>query len=48
MAGILYARMLGVVFYVGLVSLTSSYPSPCSPILRNFYTCVFLLIHLTV
>jgi len=30
--GILYAPMLGVVFYVALVSLTSSsYPSPCSP-----------------
>ena len=30
--GILYAPMLGVVFYVGLVSLTySSYPSACSP-----------------
>jgi len=29
--GILYAAMLGVVFYAGLVSLTSSYPSPCSP-----------------
>jgi len=29
--GILYAPMLGVVFYAGLVSLTSSsYPSPCS------------------
>jgi len=29
--GILYAHMLGVVFYVGLVSLTSSsYPSPYS------------------
>jgi len=29
---ILYAPMLGVVFYAGLVSLTSSsYPSPCSP-----------------
>ena len=30
--GILYAPMLGVVYYAGLVSLTSSsYPSPCSP-----------------
>jgi len=29
--GILYAPMLGVVIYVGLVSLTSSYPSSCSP-----------------
>ena len=29
--GILYAPMLGVVFYAGLVSLTSSYPSRCSP-----------------
>ena len=30
--GILYAPMLGVVVYAGLVSLTSSsYPSPCSP-----------------
>jgi len=30
--GILYASMLGVVFYAGLVSLTSSsYPSPCYP-----------------
>ena len=30
--GILYAPMLGVVFYAALVSLTSStYPSPCSP-----------------
>ena len=30
--GILYAPMLGVVTYAGLVSLTSSsYPSPCSP-----------------
>jgi len=30
--GILYAPMLGVVFYAGLVSLaSSSYPSPCSP-----------------
>jgi len=30
--GILYAPMLGVVFYAGLVSLTSSsYPSPFSP-----------------
>jgi len=29
---ILYAPMLGVVFYAGLVSLTShSYPSPCAP-----------------
>ena len=29
--GILYAPMLGVVVYAGLVSLTSSsYPSPCS------------------
>ena len=28
--GILYAPMLGVVFYVGLVSMTSSYPSPYS------------------
>jgi len=28
--GILYAHMLAVVFYAGLVSLTSSsYPSPC-------------------
>jgi len=38
--GILYAPMLGVVFYAGLVSLTSfSYPSPCSPYsseLRNY------------
>jgi len=31
MCGILYAPMLEVVFYAGLVSLTSSYPSPCSP-----------------
>jgi len=30
--GILYVPMLGVIFYVGLVSLTSSYPSPCSPL----------------
>jgi len=30
--GILYAHMLGVVFYAGLVSLTSSsYPSVCPP-----------------
>jgi len=30
--GILYADMLGAVFYAGLVTLTSSsYPSPCSP-----------------
>ena len=30
--GTLYAPMLGVVFYVGFVGLTSSsYPSPCSP-----------------
>ena len=29
---ILYVPMLGVIFYVGLVSLTSSYPSPCSPL----------------
>ena len=30
--GILYAPMLVVVFYAGLVSLTSSsHPSPCSP-----------------
>jgi len=30
--GILYAPMLGVLFYAGLVNLTSSsYPSPCSP-----------------
>jgi len=29
--GILYAHMLGVAFYAGLVTLTSSYPSPCSP-----------------
>jgi len=30
--GILYAPMLGVIFYMGLVSLTSfSYPSPCFP-----------------
>jgi len=30
--GILYAHMLGVVLYAGLVSLTSSsYPSPCFP-----------------
>ena len=30
--GILYPPMLGVVFYAGLVRLTSSsYPSPCSP-----------------
>ena len=29
--GILCAPMLGVVVYAGLVSLTSSYPSPCSP-----------------
>ena len=29
--GILYVRMLGEVFYAGLVGLTSSsYPSPCS------------------
>ena len=28
--GILYAPVSGVVFYSGLVSLTSSYPSPCS------------------
>ena len=29
--GILYAPMLGVVFYAALVSLaSSSYPSPCS------------------
>jgi len=27
----IYAPMLGIVFYAGLVSLTSSYPSPCSP-----------------
>ena len=31
--GILYDPMLGVVFYVGLVSLvSSSYPSPLSPL----------------
>ena len=31
--GILYIPMLGVVFYAGLVSLTSSsYPSHCSPL----------------
>ena len=31
--GILYVPMLGVVFYAGLVSMTSSsYPSPCSPL----------------
>jgi len=30
--GILYAPMLGVVYYAGLVSMTSSsYPSPCAP-----------------
>jgi len=30
--GILYAPMLGLVVYAGLVNLTSSsYPSPCSP-----------------
>ena len=30
--GVLYAPMLGVVFYEGLISLTSSsYPSLCSP-----------------
>ena len=35
--GILYAPMLGVVFYVGLVSLaSSSYPSPCSPYSSDF------------
>ena len=28
---ILYANMLGVVFYAGLVILISSYPFPCSP-----------------
>jgi len=37
---ILYVPMLGVVFYAGLVRLTSSsYPSPCSsflPINTNF------------
>ena len=34
--GILYAHMLRVVFYAGLVSLTpSSYPSPCSPYCQN-------------
>jgi len=31
--GVLYVPMLGVVFYAGLVSLTSSsYPSPRSPL----------------
>ena len=30
--GILYVPMLGVVLYAGLISLTSSYPSPCSPL----------------
>jgi len=31
--GILYAPMLGVVFYAELVSMTSSsYPSSCSPL----------------
>jgi len=29
--GILYAPILGVVFYAGVVSLISSYSSPCSP-----------------
>jgi len=29
---ILYVPMLWVVFYAGLVSLTSSYPSPYSPL----------------
>jgi len=31
MAASVVSSMLGVVFYAGLVSLTSSYPSPCSP-----------------
>ena len=35
--GILHAHMLEVVFYAGLVGLTSSsYPSPCSPYSSEF------------
>jgi len=41
--GILYAPMLEVVFYAGLVSLTSSFPSPCSPysseLIGGFFFC---------
>ena len=43
-----YVHMLVVVFYAGLVSLTYSCPSPCSPYsseiihhLAIFYSCVF-------
>ena len=40
--GMLYAPMLGVVFYAGLVSLTfSSFPSPCSPYSSELVVWVF-------
>ena len=46
--GILYSHMLGVVFYAGLVSLTTSYPSPCSPYSseRGWHTSELLLLSL--
>ena len=46
--GILYAHMLGVAFYAGLVTLTSSYPSPCSPYSseRGWHTSELLLLSL--
>ena len=43
--GILYAPMLGVVIYAGLVSLTSSsYPSPCSPYSSELIGGFFFLV----
>ena len=42
--GILYVHMLGVVFYAGLDSLTSSsYPSPSSPYSSELIGGVFLV-----
>ena len=39
--GIVYAPMLGVVFYAVLVSLTSSYPSPySSELIGGFFVCL--------
>jgi len=48
MCGILYAPMLGVVFYTGLVSLTSSsYPFSCSPYSSELILLTYSTKHVT-
>ena len=42
--GILCTHMLVVVFYASLVSLPSSYPSPCSPYSSELIGCGFFLV----